>query len=69
MTSDKANHRFLLSELIRRDFIKKYKRTTFGILWSALSPLFLLLTMDVVFGTFFGRMGWKVTHREHGEAE
>lgn len=53
MTSDKANHRFLLSELIRRDFIKKYKRTTFGILWSALSPLFLLLTMDVVFGTFF----------------
>ena len=55
MTSDKANHRFLLSELIRRDFIKKYKRTTFGILWSALSPLFLLLTMDVVFGTFFGR--------------
>lgn len=55
MTSDKANHRFLLSELIRRDFIKKYKRTTFGILWSALSPLLLLLTMDIIFGTFFGR--------------
>lgn len=55
MTSDKANNGFLLAELIRRDFIKKYKRTTFGILWSALSPLFLLLTMDLVFGTFFGR--------------
>ncbi len=55
MTSDKTNHSFLLAELIRRDFIKKYKRTTFGILWSALSPLLLLLTMDLVFGTFFGR--------------
>lgn len=49
------NYGFLLKELIRRDFIKKYKRTTFGILWSALSPLLLLLTMDLVFGTFFGR--------------
>lgn len=55
MNSDKTNHGFLLAELIRRDFIKKYKRTTFGILWSALSPLLLLLTMDLVFGTFFGR--------------
>jgi len=51
----RTNYRFLLSELVRRDFVKKYKRTTFGILWSALSPLLLLLTMDLVFGTFFGR--------------
>ena len=55
MASDKKGDRFLLAELIRRDFIKKYKRTTFGMLWSALSPLLLLLTMDLVFGTFFGR--------------
>lgn len=55
MTSDKSNRGFLLLELIRRDFIKKYKRTTLGILWSALSPLLLLLVMDLVFGTFFGR--------------
>ena len=48
------NDRFLLSQLIKRDFIKKYKRTSLGILWSALSPLFLLITMDIVFGTFFG---------------
>ena len=33
MTSDKTTNKgFLLAELIRRDFIKKYKRTTFGIL-------------------------------------
>ena len=58
MTSAKpkiTNNGFLLAELIKRDFVKKYKRTTFGILWSALSPLLLLLTMDLVFGTFFGR--------------
>lgn len=52
--TDNQNNRFLLAELIRRDFIKKYKRTSLGILWSALAPLFLLITMDIVFGTFFG---------------
>lgn len=55
MSFNGKSRSFLLRELIRRDFIKKYKRTTFGILWSALSPLFLLLIMDLVFGTFFGR--------------
>ena len=43
--TEKKNNRFLLVELIRRDFIKKYKRTTLGILWSALAPLFLLISM------------------------
>lgn len=55
MSNTTSNKSFLLGELIRRDFIKKYKRTTFGILWSALSPLLLLITMDIIFGTFFGR--------------
>ena len=44
--TEKKNNRFLLVELIRRDFIKKYKRTTLGILWSALAPLFLLITEE-----------------------
>ncbi len=56
MSNENINNKgFLLGALIRRDFVKKYKRTTFGILWSALSPLFLLITMDIIFGTFFGR--------------
>ena len=55
MSKKNTNKRFLLGELIRRDFLRKYKRTTFGILWSALSPLLLLITMDIIFGTFFGR--------------
>lgn len=51
----RTNDRFLLAELIRRDFIQKYKRTSFGIIWSALSPLLLLVTMKLIFGSFFGR--------------
>lgn len=46
---------FLFSELIKRDFKKKYKRTILGILWSILSPLFMLSVLAVIFGNFFGR--------------
>lgn len=46
---------FLLSELVRRDFKKKYKGTFLGVIWSLLSPLLLLLIMRVVFTRFFGR--------------
>lgn len=46
---------FLFSELVKRDFKKKYKRTYLGMLWSVLSPLLTLLVMRVVFTEFFGR--------------
>lgn len=45
---------FLLSELVKRDFKKKYKRTILGVGWSVLSPLMMLLVMRVVFTRFFG---------------
>lgn len=48
-------HRFLFEELVKRDFKKKYKRTVLGMLWSLLSPLFMLLVMALVFTHFFGR--------------
>lgn len=47
-------HGFLFSELVKRDFKKKYKRTYLGMLWSVLSPLLTLLVMTVVFKGFFG---------------
>ena len=47
-------HRFLLEELVKRDFDRKYKGTVFGAVWSILSPLLSLLIMRVVFGHFFG---------------
>ena len=46
---------FLFSELVKRDFKKKYKRTYLGMLWSLISPLLTLLVMSIVFKNFFGR--------------
>ena len=47
-------HRFLFSELVKRDFAKKYKRTILGMAWSILSPLMNLLIMWLVFSNLFG---------------
>lgn len=48
-------HGFLFSELVKRDFKKKYKRTYLGMLWSVFSPLLTLFVMRIVFTRFFGR--------------
>ena len=45
---------FVFSELIKRDFKKKYKRTYLGMLWSLFSPLLTLFVMTIVFKGFFG---------------
>lgn len=50
-----SNKKFLLSELIKRDFIKRYKRTALGQLWNVLSPLLLLIVMDTVYSYLFSR--------------
>ena len=47
-------HEFLFSELVKRDFKKKYKNTYLGMVWSLLSPLLTLLIMSIVFSSFFG---------------
>lgn len=48
-------NKFLFSELVKRDFKKKYKRTYLGMLWSVISPLLSLLVLYLVFGRLFGR--------------
>ena len=55
MISRLKEHGFLFTELVKRDFKKKYKNTYLGMLWSVLSPLLTLLIMSLVFTTFFGR--------------
>lgn len=42
-------YHFLFSELVKRDFTLKYKRTMLGMFWSMLSPLINLLIMWLVF--------------------
>ncbi|MBQ9773374.1 MAG: ABC transporter permease [Clostridia bacterium] len=46
-------HRFLFTELVKRDFKKKYKRTYLGMIWSLLSPLLSLSVMYLVFSNIF----------------
>ncbi len=48
-------YEFLFTELVKRDFKQKYKRTTLGMVWSVLSPLMTLFVMKIVFTEFFGR--------------
>lgn len=48
-------YQFLFSELVKRDFKQKYKRTSLGMLWSILSPLLNLLVMRMVFTVFFAK--------------
>lgn len=65
-------YKFVFIELVKRDFKKKYKRSYLGVLWSMLAPLFTLLVLNFVFGTFFGRTqeyytiylfsGWLIFH-------
>ena len=46
---------FTFTELVKRDFKKKYKNTYLGMIWSILSPLLTLLILTLVFTNFFGR--------------
>ena len=54
MFNNLKKHRFLLEELVKRDFKKKYKRSVLGMGWSVLSPLLMLIVMRLVFTQFFG---------------
>lgn len=49
-----SEYSFLFSELVKRDFKKKYKSTYLGMLWSLASPLLTLLIMSLVFTRIFG---------------
>lgn len=49
------DYRFLLSRLVKRDFIQKYKKTALGIIWSVMNPLCELMILMLVFKNIFGR--------------
>lgn len=46
-------YKFLLSQLIMRDFKIKYKRSVLGILWSILYPLLMMSVMAIIFSNVF----------------
>ncbi|WP_036694797.1 ABC transporter permease [Paenibacillus sp. FSL R7-269] len=46
-------YRYLLIQLVSRDFKVKYKRSLLGVLWSLLNPLMTMLILTMVFSTLF----------------
>lgn len=46
-------YRFLVKQLVIRDFKVKYKRSMLGILWSFLNPLLTMAVQYIVFSTIF----------------
>ena len=48
-----SRYRFLIQQLVSRDFKTKYKRSVLGIVWSFLNPLLTMLVQYTVFSTIF----------------
>lgn len=46
-------YRFLIRQLVVRDFKTKYKRSVLGVFWSFLNPLLMMLVQYFVFSTIF----------------
>ena len=46
-------YRFLIRQLVSRDFKTKYKRSVLGVFWSFLNPLLTMSVQYVVFSTIF----------------
>ena len=46
-------YKFLIQQLVSRDFKSKYKRSVLGVFWSFLNPLLTMTVQFLVFSTFF----------------
>lgn len=46
-------YRFLIRQLVARDFKTKYKRSVLGVLWSFLNPLLTMIVQYIVFSNLF----------------
>ncbi len=53
MIAEIRKYRFLLEQLVSRDFKTKYKRSVLGVLWSLLYPLLTMLIMNFIFSNVF----------------
>lgn len=46
-------YKFLIKQLVSRDFKTKYKRSTLGFMWSFLNPLLTMIIQYIIFSTIF----------------
>ena len=45
--------KFLLKQLVKRDFTNRYKESVLGIIWSFLNPLCIMIIFTVIFSVLF----------------
>ena len=57
--NDYEKDKFILRQLVTKDFKIKYRRSGLGVAWSVLNPLLMMIVMSIVFSTIFaqGRNG------------
>ena len=48
-----TKYRFLIKQLVNRDFKTKYKRSVLGVFWSFLNPLLTMVVQYIVFSNLF----------------
>lgn len=46
-------YKFLIDQLVARDFKTKYKRSVLGVLWSLLNPMLTMVVQYMIFSTLF----------------
>lgn len=53
--NDFEKDKFILKQLVTKDFRIKYRRSVLGVAWSVLNPLLMMVVMSIVFSTIFGQ--------------
>ncbi|RGW70786.1 ABC transporter permease [Collinsella sp. AF11-11] len=53
--NDFEKDKFILKQLVTKDFKIKYRRSVLGVAWSVLNPLLMMVVMSIVFSTIFGQ--------------
>ena len=53
--NDFEKDKYILRQLVTKDFMIKYRRSVLGVAWSVLNPLLMMVVMSIVFSTIFGQ--------------
>jgi len=53
---DSIRYRDMIFQFVRRDIVARYKRSVFGVFWTMLQPLGMMLVMTIVFSQLFNRV-------------
>ena len=53
--NDFEKDKYILRQLVTKDFKIKYRRSVLGVAWSVLNPLLMMVVMSIVFSTILGQ--------------